>query len=428
MKKMVICGYNSCGCHNERAMIESYIDRSDFKEFEYIEEKDIKEADVIIVLDTCFGTYHNFSLSLAYIQRVLKEKKDSAKVIVSGCITKGVKFELTGVQKAILSDVICVKQEEIVPYVTKLLNPEITEEELKIMQLPFDATYNHIKISPVEGCLNHCSFCKTHYANFTLRSHPFEEIETFTHMVESMESPISHISVFSSNLSLYGVDLYQKSRAHEIIQMLTSPEKIQFAFIGTLINFYPELIKEVINNPKIKEVSISIESGSPRIYELMNRPISLEKLKQIIKLIRQERPDIIINTDIIVGFPTETIDDMKMTIDLLYELDIYPNHIYYYLNSKQIPSSQLPQHSLAYLRGADRYMQEKLRPLCDKFQKRIWDGEMIVIEKFEDCYEVQLVDGHTRYLGFQQLDRDYQIGEKVQENTVKPKIFVKRGI
>lgn len=56
----------------------------------------------------------------------------------------------------------------------------------------------------------------------------------------------------------------------------------------------------------------------------MNRPISLEKLVETIKTIKQERPDIIIETEIICGFPTETIDDFRKSRSLIEELDVMP--------------------------------------------------------------------------------------------------------
>ncbi|MCI9232989.1 MAG: radical SAM protein [Bacilli bacterium] len=344
---------------------------------------------------------------------------------MSGCISKGVKFELTEEQKELLAKIEIVKQEELVPYVANLLRGYNMEDEFDI---PYSVDNVSISLSPVSCCLNHCSFCKSHYMNFELKSYPFEKVESLASDIEEIDYPFHHIAIHASNLSLYGVDLYGNRRSHEVIKTFTKPDKIKFAYVGALINWYPELIEEIIRNHKIKEIFVSLESGSERVYNLMNRPISLESLIKLIRFIRKERPDIIIHTELIAGFPTETIEDLKRTIDLIYELDIDPVFVHDYQNSEQIPSSMLLGHSYNYCMEAAYYAREKLLPLREKFKEKIWTGEMFVLEKNEEqkLYFAMLMNGILRNVRFDQLDRDYQEGEIIPANTVKPKQFVKR--
>ena len=264
--------------------------------------------------------------------------------------------------------------------------------------------------------------------NFELKSYPFEKVESLANDIEAIDYPFSRIAIAASNLSLYGVDLYGKRRTHEVISTFTKPDKIHYAYVGALINWYPELVKEIITNFKIKEIFISLESGSPRVYQLMNRSISLEDLIRLIRFIKQERPDIIIHTEFITGYPTETIDDLKKTIELIYELDINPAYIHSYENSKQIPSSQLTGHSPEYCLESAYYASDKVRPLREKIKNIIQTGEMFVFKKHEkeQIYVTMLVNGVLKNIRFDQLDRDYQEGEIIPANTVKPKQFVKR--
>jgi len=416
MKNIFVGGAGTCGVHNERYMIDLVISKS----FEYGITDDFREADLIVIIDTCMATDDNTLESFNYLKKVLKEKRYDAEVVVSGCLVKGIKFKYSQEYIDILKQVICVDSDRIIEYVTGKIKPNLNKEILDRLDVPYTIEDNKIYISPVSGCLNNCSFCKSNYMNFSLNSIPYEKIERFSKWLDGYRTYLNYIDISSSNLSLYGVDLYGEQRSHEVIKILTSSESIKFANIGALINFYPELIDEILNNSKIKSIFTSIESGSDRIYNLMNRPISLDKLKEIIRLIRKERPDIIINTEFISGYPTETKDDLKKTIDLVYELDINPIFIHPYKNSQCIPSAKLPQYSFDYCVKKARYLDNKVKKLRDKFSKVIVDGEMLVLDKNEEyrVYLCMLTDGSLKEVGFDHVDREYNINEIISGNKI----------
>lgn len=426
MKKIFLGGFKSCGVHNEKNMIEMLISKNS----QYMIVDDYKDADIVIIIDTCMSTYEGILGSIGYIEKVLNEKKEDAMVIVSGCLTKGTKFELPSDKKVILDSVRCVLPDKIIEYVARILKIKFDDNVL-YKDLPFSIDFNSIQVSPVTGCLNRCSFCKTNFMNFPLKSSSYMSLYKMAYDIEHLSFygfPLNYVSIYSSNLSLYGVDLYQRKMAHEAIKVLTSPESIKFAEVGALINWYPELIREVLTNSKIKVIFVSLESGSKRIYNLMNRPISLEKLIEVIKLIKRYRPDIIINTEFICGYPTETIDDLKRSIDLVYELDINPQFVHPYCNSFQLPSSKLPQHTFEYCVQSANYAEERLLELKNRFEDRISSSEMYVIDKDDEfrIYTVMLIDGSIKNIGFDQFDRDYNVDDLIYSNTVKCKQLSKR--
>ena len=259
--------------------------------------------------------------------------------------------------------------------------------------------------------------------NFDLKSVPFEYLEKLKVRMDEVNTNylLNYIRIGSSNLSLYGVDLYKEQRAHEAIKILTGADCIKWAEVGALINFYPKLINEIINNEKIKSVFISLESGSERVYNLMNRPIPLNKLKEIIKLIRKERPDILINTEIICGFPTETLSDLYKSIDTLYELDINPQFLHPYMNSYCVPSSKLQQHSLDKCIELVRYAEERLIGLSSKFNKFVRDGEKIVVSKDDELrlYSLMSIDGTVDYDFYDEFEEEYEVNDVFNRSLVK---------
>lgn len=420
MKKIYLGGDSACTIHNEKNTMELFVKNQSGYEL----TKNYSEADIIVIIDTCMATYNHLLSGFNYIEKVLDNKKDNAKVIVSGCFANGVKFDLSKEQKDILNKVNIIAPEKVTEHVARLIGLDLNEDLLNDCRLPFSLDYNRIFVSPVSGCLNHCSFCKTNYMNFPLQSVSMEQLSRFSLDINELSErglDCNYIGINSSNLSLYGVDLYGFQNAHEAIKVLTSAKPVVFAGVGALINWYPELINEILNNHKIKKIFTSLESGSDRIYNLMNRPISLDEFKRTIKTIRTERPDILINTEIICGYPTETIDDLKKTIDVLYELDINPQCIHPYEDSHCIPSSKLVQHSFGYCVESAYYCDDRLTNLKDKFNNVVEDSEMLIFGKNPQkrFYNVMLIDGNIRSVNFDQMDKQYNVGDITPPKSFK---------
>lgn len=412
MKKIFLGGPAACGIHFEKDMIKLYLSNHKLAEL----TKDYTEADIIVVIDTCMSTYDSIIGSLSYINELYCNKKSEAKVIVSGCLTRNINFELPGKCKDFLNKLTLIPSNKIIEYVMNELKYELNETILEDFELPYSIKNNSVATSIVSGCLNNCSFCKKNFIDFNLESIPFHRIEKMSSEIDKLNSdgyPIYSLAIQSSNLSLYGVDLYREQKCHDAISTLTKSESIKFTQLGAIINWYPELINEIINNPKIKTVFTSLESGSERIYNLMNRPISLNKLVETIKTIKKYRPDIIIDTEFICGYPTETIEDLKKTIELVQELDVNPLFIHPYHNSLQLPSSSLPQHSFNYNTECFYYANEKVQKLKSNQAERIKNGDMVVIDKYDHCnaYAVLLINGGVTNIRFDQLDREYNIGD-----------------
>ena len=426
MGKIFIGGDKSCGIHNEADMIKSLV--RNVSKWEIV--NDYRNADIIIIIETCMSTYSNLVDSISYVENVLNEKNKDSRVVVSGCLARGTKFELNEKQKSILNRVTCVKSDKIIECVCNLIGIDSSKGIVDEYRLPFSISGVRMAVSPVSGCLNHCSFCKSNYINFNLNSIPFNYLEKVTRDINELNSygiAPNYMSISSSNLSLYGVDLYKRQMADKAIRELTSSDSIKFAEVGAIINFYPELIREILENEKIKYLFTSLESGSPRIYNLMNRPISLERWKNIIRTIRENRPDIMINTEFICGFPTETIDDLKMTIDTIYELDINPQFMHPYCNSHCIPSSKLDQHTPWYCLESSRYAKDRLKDIRNRYRDFVLNGEMYVIDIDEVArtYIVLMIDGNVREISFDRFDKRYNVGDMIDRGLVKSKTLVK---
>lgn len=415
MSKFFIGGYGTCGVHNERHFVQNILEYTG-----NMITANIDEADHIILLDTCIGNYRNLTKGIEIIGNLLDHKKESTTVILSGCLSRGVKFPLSKRQQDILSKVTIVEPEKLFPYLLDMSGIQYTEKDCDFIPITFNPFTMHL--SPVTGCLNRCAFCKSQYMNFDLKSHPFEQITDIAERIKNKNLPAYNMIIHSSNLSLYGVDLYGHPRAHEVIRTLTSPPQVKFSYVGAIINIYEDLIREIIENPKVKHISISLESGSPRIYKLMNRPIPLEVLIEIIKRIRKERPDIVIHTELIAGFPTENEDDIKRTIELVHELDVLPDNVFPYQNSPHIVAASLPQSSLEHRKDVKKRLIASLRDLREKYQEKIRDGEQVVLSHVDTKLQIMDTMSNIRIVSGKNFD-DYGVGDTIPPGIIKPKMM-----
>lgn len=422
--KIFIGGYAACDVHNEKKMLQDMIEN--YSNHSLID--DYKDADLIIITDTCSGSYANVLESLAVIDNVDKNKKDGAEIILSGCLANGLNCGIPDEYKEMIARIKSVKSKHILKYIQEnYLSEEL--KELTRIPVTLDKFGINLRVSPVSGCLNKCSFCKNgSILKFPLQSHTFNDLEDLASEISESEN-IKYINLFSSNLSLYGVDNYKRQRAHEVIKLLTSPSNIQYASVGALINWYPELLNAILSNEKIKQIYTSLESGSERIYNLMNRPISLKEWIEIVKIIKKERPDIQIRAEIISGFPTETMDDLRRSIELFYELGLYPTEVWPYDNSPMIGSAKYPQYSYENCVYRSDYATKKLLPLYRKLDDQIFNGEMYVLTKGEmgkeSVYITLLTDGSMRRIRADQLDREYNEGEIILPGKVQNKQLVR---
>lgn len=422
MTKLFVGGSGSCGVHNEKYLLERIRYGEDWEIVD-----DYKDADIIIIIDSCIGSYNSMNATLGYLDEITKKKKPGAKLILSGCLANGFKIEINDKVKKLLSNYEVVPRRDILNYAIRLSDPDFEGLDYNIAH---SLAFHKAQLSVVSGCTNHCTFCKTNYMNFPLESHPLDKIEKMLKELDRVykdKNPLNYILCNNSNFSLYGVDLYGEQKAHEVIKTLTSLESTKYTEFGAIINWYPELINEIISNPKVKGIFTSLESGSERIYGMMNRPIELNKLKEIIKTIRKERPDIFIRSEMIAGFPTETIDDLKRTIDLFYELDINPAYIWPYINSPFIKSNDYPQYKKNYIDTATRYAKEQLQPLIDKHDEKE-RYEALVTEKSDEYSGYQLLypNGDTEFVRYNRITGEYNEGDIIKQNNIKPKCLVRK--
>ena len=296
----------------------------------YIESNE-KEADIYII-NTCTVTNTSDNKSLKTIRKVINNHKN-AIVIAVGCMTQINYKLLDGLNVSIILG--NSGKSKIVEYIEKFKNDNKSIIEVNdIMEKPFEdmclnnfnKTRAFVKIE--DGCENYCSYCIIPYARGKVRSKKKEVvIEEIKNLVKDGHKEIVLTGIHTGH---YGADLdnYKFSNLLKDIEKIEGLKRLRISSIE-ITELDDEFI-DVLKNSKIlvDHMHIPIQSGSDKILKLMNRKYDKKYFIEKINKIRSIRPDISITTDIIVGFPGESEDNFKETIETVKKIKFSKIHVF----------------------------------------------------------------------------------------------------
>ena len=188
-----------------------------------------------------------------------------------------------------------------------------------VEDLPIERKYPFKSgINIMFGCNNFCSYCIVPYVRGRERSRSPKDI--IKEIEQLVSDGVVEIMLLGQNVNSYGKNLEQPIT---FAQLLREIEKIEGLQRIRFMTSHPkdlsdELIQVMKDSKKIcRHLHLPLQSGSTRILKEMNRKYTKEQYLALAEKIRREIPDIALTTDIIVGFPGETMEDVEETIDVI---------------------------------------------------------------------------------------------------------------
>ncbi len=188
-----------------------------------------------------------------------------------------------------------------------------------VEELPIERKYPFKSgVNVMFGCNNFCSYCIVPYVRGRERS---REPEDILKEIERLAADgVVEVMLLGQNVNSYGKNL---DRPMTFAALLREVEKIEGIKRIRFMTSHPkdlsdELIEVMKHSKKIcRHIHLPLQSGSTRILKRMNRQYTKEQYVELALRIRREIPDIAITTDIIVGFPGETPEDLEETLDVV---------------------------------------------------------------------------------------------------------------
>ena len=213
---------------------------------------------------------------------------------------------------------------------------DIWESTDKIVEsLPMDRKYKFKSgVNIMFGCNNFCSYCIVPYVRGRERS---REVEEILNEIKALAADgVKEVMLLGQNVNSYGKNLETPVSFASLLQEVEKIEGIERIRFMTSHpkDLSDELIEVMKNSKKIcRHLHLPLQSGSTRILEKMNRRYTKESYLALVEKLRREIPDLALTTDIIVGFPGETSEDVDETIDVVRKAQY--NNAFTFIYSKR---------------------------------------------------------------------------------------------
>ena len=190
---------------------------------------------------------------------------------------------------------------------------DIVEDTDYVREFPYKASVNIMY-----GCNNFCTYCIVPYVRGRERSREKEDILNEIRLLA--KDGVKEITLLGQNVNSYGKTLNPPVSFAQLLREANEIEGIERIRFMTSHpkDLSDELIYAMRDCDKVcNYLHLPFQAGSDRILEKMNRRYTKEKYLNLINKIKAEIPDIMISTDIIVGFPQETEEDFQETLDVV---------------------------------------------------------------------------------------------------------------
>jgi len=265
----------------------------------------------IIVINTCTVRQHAEDRALSFIGTLkpLKKKNKNLKIFIVGCAASRLKNKLKE-QFPFVNGVIPA-------YEMEDFRPLSGGDPLKEIMGRANHTSRFVTIS--RGCSNYCAYCVVPYVRGEEICRSYSEIEKEIFFV--LKNNIQEITLLGQNVNSYKDVKSGMDFADLLSTICKIPEIEKISFMTSHPkDLSDKIISAICENKKIsRSVHLPVQSGSNRVLKLMNRQYTREEYLNLAKKMKKEIPGLILSTDIIVGFPTETERDFRETLELVKE-------------------------------------------------------------------------------------------------------------
>lgn len=307
---------------------------------------DFKEKADIYIINTCSVTNTAASKSKQKIHQAQRRNPD-AIICVVGCFVQTTKEELnvdvlvgsSGKEQLPQYIYDALQSREKKSYVKDL--QDVTKFENVPIQNFEGQTRAYLKIQ--DGCNQFCSYCIIPYARGRERSLPIDEVVmTAKNLVANNHKEIVLSGIHTGR---YGLDL--KTNLLTLLKQLVAIDGLERVRISSIeMNELDDAFLLFMSREKkiAKHLHIPIQSGSDTVLKAMNRPYTIAQFKKKIEHIRELMPNISISSDIIMGFPGESKEDVMETVANLETIHFSFLHVFPFSKRDGTKASEMKCH------------------------------------------------------------------------------------
>ena len=332
-----------------------------------LEELGYKEAGDTIpdiyVFNTCCirdtAEKHIFG-NLGVVKTEKKNKKDMIVAVV-GCMTQQEGYDALLKQKYPYVDIVLGTRnlDQLKEAIFNVLESRKKEKKYKYMsqemvqdyletddKIPVTRTsYPNAWVNIIYGCNNFCTYCIVPYVRGRELSRPMDAI--VDEVRRCLDEGYKEITLLGQNVNSYGNDL--KDGHTNFANLLKEVGALDYDFRLRFMTNHPkdlteDVVEAMASSKRIcNNIHLPVQSGSNKVLKDMNRHYTREKYFSLIEMLRKAMPDIGITSDIMVGFPTETEEDFKDTMDLVEQVRYSNAFTFIYSPRQGTPAAAMEQ-------------------------------------------------------------------------------------
>ena len=335
-------GVISLGCSKNLVDTEMVIGLFRENGFELVTEAE--QADILLV-NTCGFIESAKEEAIQTILEMAEYKKKKCQVlIVMGCLVQRYKTER---EKEIPEVDLWIKFQVYDTFweqVKTVIEPiQEKKQKLEFTNRVISTGDNFVYVRIAEGCSNHCTYCAIPSIRGPFVSRTMEDILAETK--QYAKDGYQEIILIAQDTTKYGVDLYGEPKLAELIEQISKIDGVHwirflYAYPETITD---ELIQVMKNNPKVCHYwDIPIQHIADPVLKRMNRKSNGKSIQALFQKLRQEIPDVIIRTTVMVGFPGETQEDFAQLQEFVETAKIDKMGAFAYSKEENTPAERLP--------------------------------------------------------------------------------------
>ncbi len=279
---------------------------------------DSAEEAELVVVNTCtvIQTTENKNL-----KRITELRDQGKQMIVSGCMA--VVQEQLILEEAPDAVVVPIEDYDSFKAIVDREFGSGSHQRVNAAELVETGEGEHLSfILPIaQGCLGGCAYCITRWSRGRLQSYTLREL--LGRSREAVSSGHREILVTAQDTAAYGQD--RDTDLGELVSGITSIEGEFRVRVGMMNPFSLRKIMDGylqawLDDKVYKFLHLPVQSGSDRLLERMNRRNTVQEFKSQVSRFREAYPELTLSTDVIVGFPGETEEDHRRTVQLIREV------------------------------------------------------------------------------------------------------------
>lgn len=302
--------------------IKAILEMMSFEETETFEEADF------ILLNTCAIRENAHNKMFGFLGRVkhLKETNPHIITAICGCMAQEENVVEDLMKKYKWVDIVFGTHNiHRLPYILETSMAR-REQEIEVYSIEGDVIENiPVKrdskykawVNIMFGCDKFCTYCIVPYTRGKQRSRKLEYI--VKEVEELVEKGYLEVTLLGQNVNAYGKDLEEKTTMGDLLESVakTGIQRVRF-MTSHPWDFDDKMIEVISKYDNIMPyVHLPLQSGSDRILKLMGRRYTQEVYLELVQKLKKTIPNLALTTDIIVGFPGETEEDFKETLEVV---------------------------------------------------------------------------------------------------------------